>query len=428
MYKNVLYVIGLFFIIITLVSCDQERVKPLLFPAGNEALTPKSISFNTETINLYALIIGDTLAPDIGKSVDIDIENIKELVKNIEQNIDVKLTKKVLISKNFTYRKVKQAITATPQTDIILFYYGGHGRNDGNTQWPTFDFSKEQKTLDFLWVFEELKQKKNRLLIAIADACNNHSTQARMSYGFQRGYPKASNYEKIFLGYKGEFIAASASSGEYAYGTQDNGGLFTYQFLSNLKQELSSNNPSWDSLIKKSKQKIVFTDGFSNSYRQQPQFEGELSSIDYVESLPVNNSLSIKLIPSEFISIGENLKISIQNNSTFSGYLNLWDINSDGNINCIYPNNTSQETFISSSDSITIPNGRGFLVGEPLGANKLVAAISVNKSYHRCIKIMNNVQSKVKNSSISRIYKRLKQNLDSDSFPIFTAIDYSVTP
>jgi len=83
--------------------------------------------------------------------------------------------------------------------------------------------TKDDKLVELNWVKETLSNKSPRLLITIADTCNEFLSEPSRGEGTILGegmgsYQQA--YRKLFLGYQGLIMAAGASPEQKAFSNQ----------------------------------------------------------------------------------------------------------------------------------------------------------------------------------------------------------------
>jgi len=242
------------------------------------------LSFNSLAANFHAIIIADTNDETIGNSVIIDKRKINTLTRSIAQNTGLTLKEQNIYGYNFNYNTVKRSLNnlSVRPDDVVMFYYSGHS-NNGGAKWPALNLKGRSLHLDN--VISSLKAKKQRLLIIIADSCNNLTSRGSSLNNFMslrgRQAPKRENYQKLFLKYKGSIIMGAAIPGEYAWGNAQHGGFFTYQLLESLNKELaSSSSPDWNQLVKRAEVPIRLPYGIV----QHPQSELNINSFTKVQA------------------------------------------------------------------------------------------------------------------------------------------------
>lgn len=203
---------------------------------------------------LHAIFVIDTDDKSIGGMVARDLGIVGDEVQRIAQATGLTLADRVYKGRDFTIDNVKNAVNsvAPGPDDVVFFYYSGHGFRTPpkKSDWPYFFFHSE-RTIDFGWVADTLRNKGARLAISLVDACNNVvNVQVREE---QKGIPAtaskaAAGYKELFLGYKGFVTAASSIPGETSTAT-GSGSLFTLSFLKALRSEIAQARPGWKSLM-----------------------------------------------------------------------------------------------------------------------------------------------------------------------------------
>ncbi len=241
------------------------------------------LSSNCLAANFHAIIIADTNDATIGSSVMIDKRKINTLTSNIASNTGLILKQYNIYGYNYNYNTVKRSLNnlSVRSDDVVMFYYSGHSNNAGG-KWPALNLKGRSLKLDR--VISSLKAKKPRLLLVIADSCNNLTSRGSSVNNFMslRGVPvqKKQNYQQLFLKQKGVIIMGAAIPGEYAWGNSQHGGFFTYQLLEGLNQEFASSSAaSWNQVVKRAEVPIRLPYGVV----QHPQSEVNVSSFTKVQ-------------------------------------------------------------------------------------------------------------------------------------------------
>lgn len=152
------------------------------------------------------------------------------------------------------------------ENDIIVFYYIGHGTHAAseNNSYPQMllgcDFSEEHKFIPLKWVHDELKTKGARLTATIGMCCNNVQTaSAKRAPTFSVNYgnvelteTERTAIQKMFLGYRGDFILSSASVGQSSVGGETPLGamdLFTAVLVTLFEDMSYDGDLDWNSLF-----------------------------------------------------------------------------------------------------------------------------------------------------------------------------------
>lgn len=226
-----------------------------------------------ESAELHAIVVCDTHAIDLEESVEKDYKHIKKELKKIAKLTGLKLSMQTYTGHNVSsdfMRSVKK-LKAKPD-DVIVFYWSGHGTRfedqDKGDPWPYFDFEYGDYLESLLDVTNELKGKKARLVLSIADCCNDfegknqflEDADSRALNLESKGISHAEmeGYRKLFLEAKGVYIATAALPGESALGLDEwdddmevpGGGFFTNALLETLHTETKKpSSISWNTIF-----------------------------------------------------------------------------------------------------------------------------------------------------------------------------------
>ncbi len=249
-----------------------------------------TLSFSAQAANLIAIIASDTLDEDIGQSVKQDFNHMRKQAQEVAKYTGLTL-KEILMEGRSTnpqqFLKQLNSVKANSD-DVILFFFGGHGyrtKSKGSSPWPNLVFSQQDKGLEYDYVIYNLMEKHPRFLITIADVCNSFvgekSAPPVVATRSLRAVPSEdkirANYQHLFLEEQGMINITSAQVGEYASGSDNQGGAFTYAFIKNLKDETrNAGKASWKKLLERAKTDVT-NDSIRNSHSkediQHPYFE-----------------------------------------------------------------------------------------------------------------------------------------------------------
>lgn len=173
--------------------------------------------------------------------------------------------------------------------DIIVFYYIGHGTHAAaeNNPYPQMllGSSEEHKFIPLKWVHDELKTKGARLTATIGMCCNVVQTaSAKRAPTFSVNYgnvelteTERTSIQKMFLGYRGDFLLSSASVGQSSLGGETPLGamdLFTAVLVTLFEDMSYEGNLDWNSLFTEVKNAVhECTNG-----KQTPFWDNNLQS------------------------------------------------------------------------------------------------------------------------------------------------------
>lgn len=208
---------------------------------------------------LRVLILAETrIESDIATGVKKDIAQMIQSLRVISKKIKYPLDLTVLKDTNFTAQSVKVWLSSLPQSssDIIFFYYTGHGCcNMSHKPWPALELS--DTVIGGYSIVKYIKEHRHRLDIILFDSCNAWSDaeieQDFKSSNFALSYEKHQpGLRELFLEQKALIIASAAKPGEYSglvnRGSR-RGSIFTNAFLVALKKYSKMNSASWRKLF-----------------------------------------------------------------------------------------------------------------------------------------------------------------------------------
>ena len=221
---------------------------------------------------LHVILVGDTVDPNIGNGDKLDLDLMKALVTDASRNTGMRLNLKVF-DDSIVRSSIMSAIhSLNPgNNDTVIFFYTGHGyrMNSMRTKWPAMALKEGGRTagLDQKWVYDTLKAKNPRLLIVMSDACNNVVADGAIDtkISLRSGQELKESYTKLFMKDSGSILASSSIPGQYSY-SGNTGSQFTVSFINTIRSALSTNNPSWDSVMRKASVPLY-------GGRQQPQYD-----------------------------------------------------------------------------------------------------------------------------------------------------------
>ena len=142
--------------------------------------------------------------------------------------------------------------------DVVILYFTTHGyRTLSKTGiWPNLYFSNNNTGLDFETAYKIVQDKKPRLLIALADSCNNvlPEDSIDLQYPKHKAMMMAAalnvegHYRKLFLETEGTIIISSAIPDQFSWYFPQKGGIFTLKFLESLNESVHLEN-DWESML-----------------------------------------------------------------------------------------------------------------------------------------------------------------------------------
>jgi hypothetical protein len=176
---------------------------------------------------------------------------MQALMEKIAMHTDLKLRQVVLSDYNTVPSNMLKNLKSLKvnEDDVVFFYFSGHGyrtHSKGGSLWPNLYFSLRDEGVEYEKVVTLLQVKKPRLLITVADVCNNVISDAgapvlvrSILRRLDSDNQVSENYRRLFLETSGLIRITSAKVGEFAYATSQ-GGVFTLSFIKNMEREASS--------------------------------------------------------------------------------------------------------------------------------------------------------------------------------------------
>jgi hypothetical protein len=203
---------------------------------------------------LWYLAFADTNDAEIGTALITDMRVMQELWQRLERETDLDVVVRAHEGRAFTADAVDKVIAEVraAKPDVVLFYYTGHGT--GSTSGDRLpDLAFPGRRVAFSSVVSRLREAQPRLLIALADACNNVATVAEYSVQGEARMPAsratASGLRALISTASGEFIAAAAARGEFAVAGDDGDpSVFTARFLEVFNREAAVGAPTWSAI------------------------------------------------------------------------------------------------------------------------------------------------------------------------------------
>lgn len=228
--------------------------------------------FNPTTVfaaTLHTILVADTLAPDVGGPAAKDLEMMDAEMERIAHHTDLERKNYRLEGDAVKPQELLSIIEqlSVSEEDVVIFYFSGHGfrtLSSGDTPWPNLTFSQTDQALPLERVGQMLEHHKPRLLIMLADACNNYLPEfLAPSVLLRKGRSTPvdedtlrENYRKLFVETKGVIIATGAEKGDFSWSTK-RGSLFTIAFLNQLNRAiLSPTTVDWAMLLERTADQV----------------------------------------------------------------------------------------------------------------------------------------------------------------------------
>lgn len=188
---------------------------------------------------------------------------------------------------DYTKDKVASVINSLSSggNDVIIFYYTGHGYNDGNGEYPCLTLGKDgtpipPRAILLSSIYSTLSAKPHALLLVVAEACNveyqTHPQNGRKGSSYPPMEINPSKMRQLF-NQAGDYMACSSRRGQKSNNIMGDRGFFTAAFCAAINQVCSnscSDSPTWESVFTRTKSataRSVEEAGFPNP--QNPYWE-----------------------------------------------------------------------------------------------------------------------------------------------------------
>lgn len=238
-----------------------------------ETADTRTVMVSPQQVKLHLVLVANTMDEQIGNTCVVDKNSVFRTYKNIADFLNIQFKPTIIEGENFSKVNVESAIKelSPGPSDIVVFYYSGHGFNYDNatTKYPYLDLRDKpsqmyggQYTMNIENVFNSINEKGARLNIVMSDCCNADPRKINNTAGDGAATRTSSigwnlaNCQALFLDNKPySLLVTAASKGELSAGNVNRGGIFTSNFRDALEKLLSPFSPSagWDTLIASAK-------------------------------------------------------------------------------------------------------------------------------------------------------------------------------
>jgi len=190
---------------------------------------------------LHAIFAYDTHG-SLAKPAQLDIRKMRGHAARVSEATGLKLKETILKG---DILKTLHSLQFN-EDDAVLFYYSGHGFNNG-TPWPHLILG--WKTVNLERVFKILSEKYPRFLLVMADACNHKAPDLIAKGEFVLTPLIKANYKKLFVETSAHIMVSSAFPGQIARADEKNGSHFTFHYLNAFFLAVRKETTDWNSLL-----------------------------------------------------------------------------------------------------------------------------------------------------------------------------------
>lgn len=223
---------------------------------------------------LHAIILVDVEAEGFEKPSTLDMERMASLFRDVAEQIDYSFDLRTHTRSEFTAQVIDRDIDAldVEKDDIVVFYYCGHGYNEGKDKWPTLNLKDRHYWLSDILAKLNQHKLKAKMLMCIADCCNRE-VQGIVLPTMSFNPVSPNNMRRLFTDFEGQrtIIMSSSQRGQYSICNDRVGGFFTNSYFSAIYKHTdnSNDNPTWGAIHEEAKRGTL---KLSNG-KQEPQFE-----------------------------------------------------------------------------------------------------------------------------------------------------------
>lgn len=232
---------------------------------------------------LLLLIVASTNDAKVGKSAVVDAKNVIKTFTDVADFLNLKTVVDSVYGNNYGRASVEKALkklnAIQRPTDIVIFYYSGHGFTDSlkpKMNYPFLDLLDPQQkprpspydsTLNIEDIYTRIKNKPGRFKLVISDCCNDKIVRLQKDSIVPQPVKKDvvsakwnwPNVYNLFMKERFSMLVTSASKGEGALGEDIKGGVYTNALLSTLRTNLFEDkpNPVWAKILAEAQKQTV---------------------------------------------------------------------------------------------------------------------------------------------------------------------------
>ncbi len=239
-----------------------------------------------EAATMHVILVGDTNDGTLGNAMKINVNKMYNEMSIAADKTDldfhVIMASGATANRNHVLRQINQLEVG--EDDVVVAYFSMHGyRNNSKvSQWPNLYFGEDFTGVELEYIVDKVSKKNPRLLIVIADSCNNPvrdnaiNTIKKRALAVEAKTPlqeeiERQNYSKLFLETSGVIIVTGAIPGEFAWGINGVGTFLTMSLIDGLNAAVKRKGAaSWELIFSQLDQRVNRYMG-SNG-RQNPQF------------------------------------------------------------------------------------------------------------------------------------------------------------
>ena len=226
-----------------------QRVNVLLWVLCGFLLLPLTAAAQ----EVHVLLVIMDSDPDIGYSVKMDSQNMKEMLRDVDDVYDTNIKTLYSSAGQTTIANIKDEIRALRpgRDDVVLFYFAGHGGMMSQADRRTYLLVSEPKApnkLDMLLRSDleaEIEKHSCRLKLIITDCCSSApaSSDSEREIDFTGTDTVESGViRNLFAEHTGLLHVNGATEGQKGFSSSaTDGGIFTDAFIDAISQDSDVN-------------------------------------------------------------------------------------------------------------------------------------------------------------------------------------------
>jgi hypothetical protein len=200
-----------------------------------------------DAAELHAILFIDSLAENIEVAMERNYSEWEVYLEKISKYTGLDIKRHIFIGHDLKFKRIDSFFRTLSfaRDDVVVFYFSGHGYRNQKKEdpWPYLCLSEEHISLDFSQITEILIGKNPRLLLSMADCCNNYIELLSDSLTKEECAPQLvgvvkQNYRRLFLETDGAIVVSSSLPGEFSWAWPYRGSCFTLAFFDALKREV----------------------------------------------------------------------------------------------------------------------------------------------------------------------------------------------
>ena len=206
-----------------------------------------AIPINANSDTVHALLIIMDADPNLGSTMKVNQENVEKLLTTIQDETDLHVKKKLLLSSRNEVRKsyiMMWLEEINPgNNDVVFVYFSGFGGATAeiDTKHDVFMYLQDGKYRQSELAHKVQGISKCRLKILITDRCKGFLKSAPIpDHKVKTVYDKHIETKHLFMEHEGFLHISSAAEGEYGWVDKQIGGLFTDTLLHTIIQSSAS--------------------------------------------------------------------------------------------------------------------------------------------------------------------------------------------